>query len=154
VKQAKVAVKEGLHLYGNGQGQMQMENSQQFLGHAVDPFIGPDFATAGAKAGLARERHQPFLIAVGADIAGKTIVGIAAANHLFDHFLDVGPLVSRNLFPAVVPPPLPVVVEDLAKAIATVFRRRIKQQYSRCPISGDDQHALAGVGETCIIVAT
>jgi hypothetical protein len=61
VKQATVAVKEGPHLFGNGQDQMQMGDSQQFLGHAVDPFIGLDFATAGAKAGLAREKHQPLL---------------------------------------------------------------------------------------------
>jgi hypothetical protein len=44
-----------------------------------------------------------------------------------------------------------VVDEDLAEAVATLFRRRMKQQESHFFARGNSQHLLTGVSETAII---
>jgi hypothetical protein len=71
--------------------------------------------------------------------------------YTFDHFLGVSQLVGRNFFPAIVPPPLPVVEKDLAESVAAVLRRGMEQRDSRRSKGGDDQHPLASVSEPAII---
>jgi hypothetical protein len=60
-------------------------------------------------------------------------------------------IVSRNLFPSVIPPTLPVVNEDLAESVTTVLRRGMKKQESHFFACGNGQHLLTGVNETAII---
>ena len=86
-----------------------------------------------------------------ADIARVATLRITTAHHLFDCLLYVGALVGRNLFPAIIPPTLSVINEDLAESVTSVLRRGMKQQDCRCSIDGVDQHSLVGVGETGII---
>ncbi len=59
------------------------------------------------------------------------------------------PLAIRS--PAIIPPPLPVVDEDLAKAVATVLRRGMEQQESHFFDSSAEPHSLVGVSETASI---
>jgi hypothetical protein len=103
-----------------------MRHIQQFLGHAVDPLVCSDFATGRAEARFAGEGNQPLLITVGADIASITMVRIAATHHLFDDFLHVDALVGREVLPVIIPPPFPLVAEDLAKAVGAVLRWRTR----------------------------
>jgi len=102
-------------------------------------------AAAGTEACLAGERDYPFLMALRTDIAGIATLWIATAHHLFDRFLHTGSLVSRYHFPAIIPPLLPVVNEDLPKAVTAVLSQCVKQQSRHFSIGGDGQHALAGV---------
>ena len=44
-----------------------------------------------------------------------------------------------------------MVDEDLAEAVATVLRRRMKQQEGHFLACGNSQHLLTGVSETAII---
>jgi hypothetical protein len=43
---------------------MSIRHIQQFLRNATHPFIGTDFATRGTEPGLARERDNPFFMAL------------------------------------------------------------------------------------------
>jgi hypothetical protein len=56
-----------------------------------------------------------------------------------------------ELFPAVIPPPLPVVNEDLAESVTTVLRRGMKQQESHFLTCGNGQHLLTDINETAIM---
>ncbi len=117
----------------------------------ISLFIGANFATGRAESGFAGEGDNPFFVTRRADVTGVAALRVAAAHHLLHGFLHVGPLVSRYLFLSLVPPLGTMVYEDLAKAIATVLCRRMKQQDCRRSKGGDGQHSLAGVGKTGIL---
>jgi hypothetical protein len=61
------------------------------------------------------------------DMACVTPLRITAAYHLFDYLLHVGPLVGLYLFPVIIPPACSMVDKYLSKAVASVFRRGVKQ---------------------------
>ena len=86
-----------------------------------------------------------------ADIASVATLRITKTQHLLDCLLYKGPLIGWNLFPAVIPPTLPVVNEDLAESVTTVLRRGMKQQESHFFACGNGKHLLTGVNETAII---
>jgi hypothetical protein len=130
---------------------MQMRDIQQFLRNATHPVIDTDFAARWAKPGLAGEGHNPFFIAFRTDVASVAALRITAIHHLFDHLLHVGPLIGRYLLLAIIPPLCPVVDEDLAAAVATILRGRMKQQESHFFACGNSQYLLTGVSKTAII---
>jgi len=108
---------------------MQVRDIEQFLRNKVDPLVGADLAAyrpssfgtgRRTKPGLATKRYDAFVAASRTHVARVAGLRVAAAHHLLDSLADVCALSGRDVFFVEVEPAVPMVDEDLAKAVASV----------------------------------